>query len=260
MARQSFKRIERKELKRDLNVPGASEHIVRSFQMIFKKWKLFLPLVVIGVLVLLLTVGATGFFNETAGVFIVVVILILWLTTIWLVRQVMAKHKVSLRDGLYNAMAPLISTFVVFAVAVVECVPIFLFVIFYAAAMETGFLTTPFYALLFWGFAGLMFTISGYLLSSSLIALLAVTTPGVYPFRALVMASELMRGRKLRFILRLLALCLVLAVIVGVVVLPLSALKVPMEVLAVVMEVLGCFGVVYVAVYLYIYYRWLLDA
>ena len=259
MARRSFKRVERKELKRDLNVLVASEHLARSFQMIFKNWKLFLPLIVIAMGVLLLTVGTTGFFKETAGVFYVVVFLMLWLTTIWLLRQIMAKHKIKLRDGLYNSMTPLIATFVVFVVVIIECIPIFLFIIAYAAAIETGFLTMPFYALLFWGFAGLMFLISGYLLSSSLIALLAVTTPGVYPFKALVMASELMRGRKLRFILRLLVLVLVLMVIFAVVVFPLSAMKVPMEVLTVVVEVLGCFGVVYIATFLYIYYRSLLN-
>ena len=257
--RESFRRAYREDLKRDLKVPGVGEHIVKSFQMIFKGWKLFLPLLLVGVAILLLTVGTTGFLKEAAGVFIVLVFLILWLVTIWLVRQIMAGHKVKLRDGLYNAMTPLISTFVVLVVVIVECVPIFLIVIAYSAAMETGFLTAPFYALLFWGFVAVMVTISGYLLSSSLIALLAVTVPGVYPFKALVMAAELMRGRKVRFVLRILALVLVLAVIFAVIVLPLSSLGVPAEVLAVVVEIVGCFGCIYLSVYLYLYYRWVLD-
>ena len=257
--RESFRRVYRDELKRDFKAPSMSEHIVRSFQMMFKNWKLFLPLGVIGVLILVLTVGVTGFFKETAGVFEVMVFLVLWLTTIFLVRQIMAKNKVSLRDGLYNAMTPLISTFVIFAVVVVECIPIFLFIIAYSAAIETGFLAAPFYALLFWGFAGLMFIISGYLLSSSLIALLAVTVPGVYPFRALVMATDLMRGRKMKFVLRLLVLVLVLAVIFAAIILPLSALKVLPEVISVIIEFLACFGVIYAATYLYIYYRSLLN-
>ena len=171
----------------------------------------------------------------------------------------MAGHKVGLRDGLYNAMAPLVSTFVIFAVVLVECIPIFLLVIAYSAAMETGFLTMPFYALLFWGFAAVMVLIAGYLLPTALVALLAVTVPGVYPFKALMMAAELMKGRKVRFVLRLLALLLVLAVIFAVVILPLSSLGVPAEVLAVVVEIVGCFGCIYLAVYLYLYYRWILD-
>lgn len=258
--RKSFRRVYREDLKRELDVPGVGEHIARSFQMVFKNYKLFLPLVVLGVVLLLLTVGATGLFNETAGVFVILVSLMLWLTTIWLIRQIMAGHKVSLRDGLYNAMGPLVSSFVVFAVVLVECTPIFLVVIAYSAAIETGFLAAPFYALLFWGFAAVMIMISGYLLSASLVALLAVTAPGVYPFKALMMASELMRGRKMRFMIRILALGLLLLMIFTLVILPLSSLGVPAEVLAVVVEIVGCFGVVYMATYFYIYYRWLLEA
>ena len=257
--RESFHRAYREDLKRELKVPGVGEHIAKSFQIIFRNSRLFLPLVLIGTVILVLTVGTTEFLKETAGVFEVLVFLMLWLVTIFLVRQIMAGHKVGVRDGLYNAMAPLISTFVILAVVVVECIPIFLLVIAYSAAMETGFLTMPFYALLFWGFAAVMVMISGYLLSSSLIALLAVTVPGVYPFKALVMATELMRGRKMRFVLRILALLLVLAVIFAVVILPLSSIGVPAEVLVVMVEVVGCFSVVFMAVYLYIYYRSLLD-
>ena len=260
MARRSFKREYREDLKRELNVPGVGEHIVKSFQMIFKNWKLFLPLLLIGVIVLALTVGTMGFFNETAGVFAVLVFLILWLTTIYLTRQIMAKHKVSVRDGLYNAMTPLIATFVIFVVVVLECIPIILFIIAYSAAMETEFLTMPFYSILFWGFAGLMFTISGYLLPNSLIALIAVTAPGVYPFRALVMASELMLGRKMRLILRVVALLMVLAVIWAVLLLPLQAINAPKDVFSVIMMILICFSTIYVAIYLYKYYRYLLEA
>ena len=141
--RESFRRVYREDLKRDLNVPEMGEHIVKSFQMIFKNWKLFLPLLLMAMVILLLTVGTTGFLKEAAGVFIVLVFLILWLVTIWFARQIMAKHKVKFRDGLYNAMTPLIPTFVVFAVAIVECIPIFLLIIAYSAAIETGFLTAP---------------------------------------------------------------------------------------------------------------------
>lgn len=257
---KSFRRSYREDYVRDLNVPGMGEQIVRSFQMIFKNYKLFLPLIVLGVAVYALTGGVAGVFNETAGVFAVVVGLTLWLTTIFLVRQKMAKNKVNLRDGLYNAMTPLIATFVVFAVVAAQCIPIALLVIADAAAIQTGFLNTPFYALLFLGFAALMITLSGYLLSSSLIALVAVTAPGLYPFRALVMASELMMGRRIRFILRIIALGLVLAMIWAVILLPLAMWKLPEVVLAVAATTLACFSVVYTAIYLYIYYRYLLEA
>ena len=118
----------------------------------------------------------------------------------------------------------------------------------------------PFYALMFFGFAGLMLTLSGYLLSSSLIALLAVSAPGMYPIKALVTASELMMGRRIRFVLRVIALLLVIGVVCAVLILPLAVFKVPMEVLAVIASFVGCFSAVYATIYLYFYYRYLLDA
>lgn len=256
---RSFHRTYREGCTRELNVPGTGQHIYESFQMIFANWKLFLPLLLISAATLVLTVGVTDFFSTTAGVFYVVVALTLWLVTIFLVRQKMAGHEVGLRDGLYNAMAPLIAVFVVLAVVAIECVPIILVVVAYSAAVQTEFLAMPFYAILFWGFAALMVTVSGYLLSSSLIALVAVTAPGIYPLKALQMATELMMGRKIKFLIRILVLIFVLLVMWGVVILPLAALKVPEVVMVVAGMTLGCFSCIYVSCYIYLYYRWMLD-
>lgn len=256
---KSFKRSYREDYQRELNVPGVGEHIVKSFGMIFRNWKVFLPLLGLAVILSVLLVGVNGVLDEVAGVFGVLIFLLVWLTTIFLLRHIMAGHKVGLRDGLYNAMTPLVSTFVVFAVAVVQCVPIFLLIIAYSAAVETDFLATPFYALMFWGFAALMLTLSGYLLPSSLIALVAVTAPGLYPLRALSTAAELMMGRRIRFILRLVALILVGVAMWVVLVLPWTALNLPVEVMTVIVTIVACFAAIYMATYLYLYYRWMLD-
>ena len=213
-------------------------------------------LVLVGVLEALVT----QLTYETTAVFTILIFLMIWLTTIFLVRHIKAGHKVTLRDGLYNAMTPLLSSLVVFVVIVVECIPLFLLVIAYSAAVETEFLTMPFYALMFFAFAGLMLTLSGYLLSSSLIALLAVSAPGMYPMEALATASELMMGRRIRFILRVIALLLVVGVICAVFILPLAIFKVPMGVISIIAAFVGCFGAIYVTIYLYLYYRYLLDA
>ena len=242
---------------RELNVPGMGQQIYEAFRMMFKNWKIFGGLVVLATVLMALAMGAL---TETVAVFAVLIFLVIWLTTIFMVRHLMARHKVTLRDGLYNAMTPLLSSLVVFVVIVIESLPILLVIIAYSAAVQTGFLTMPFYALLFFGFAGLMFTLSGYLLSSSLIALIATSAPGLYPWKALTTASELMMGRRIRFILRLIALILVLGVIWAVIILPLAALKIPVEVLSVIMALLGCFSATYATIYLYLYYRYLLDA
>lgn len=242
---------------RGLNVPGMGQHIVESFRMFGKNWRVFVPLLVLASLLEILAIQTT---EETTAVFSVLIFLMIWLVVIFLVRHIKAGHKVTLRDGLYNAMTPLLSSLVVFVVAVIECIPIFVVIIAYSAAVKTEFLTMPFYALMFFVFAGLMLALSGYLLSSSLIALIAVSAPGIYPWKAFTTASELMMGRRIRFVLRIIALMMVLAVTMAVIVLPLAAMKVPMEVLSVIMAFVGCFCSIYATIYLYLYYRYLLDA
>ncbi|MBQ2695265.1 hypothetical protein IJG04_01350 [Candidatus Saccharibacteria bacterium] len=206
--------------------------------------------------------------GESVAVFGVLIFLMLWLTTIFILRHKMAKHELKLRDALYNAMTPLLSTLAVFVVAVIQCIPIFILIIAYSAAVQTDFLATPFYALMFLVFAGLMILLSSYLLSSSIIALVAVSAPGLYPMVALRTASELMVGRRIRFVIRLIALIVVLIIMWVVVMIPLIwfdlgmknfdwAVNIPFIPFCLV--AMTCFTGIYSTVYLYIYYRWLLD-
>ncbi len=310
---KSFKRSYREDYQRETNVPGTTHHIFAAFKIIFKNWKLFLPLLVVAVilnalfvgimsesnyvqfqdildqtsvqvaggdignvakagLLLISTVttgGLSGDSSEAAMMFGVMIFLIIWLTTIFLLRHRLAKHKVKLRDGLYNAMTPLISTFLVFVVAVIQCVPIFILIIVYSAAVQTEFLATPFYALVFFIFAALMILLSGYLLSSSIMAFVAVSAPGLYPMKALRTASELMMGRRVKFIIRVLALILALVIVWVVVMLPLIMFDLWMKTfewttgipfIPICLTIMTCFTFIYIATYLYLYYRWMLES
>ena len=67
-----------------------------------------------------------------------------------------------------------------------------------------------------------------YLLSSSLMAFVAVSAPGLYPMRALNAASEMMMGRRVRLILRLIALVLTLGIVWVVIMMPLILFSIPM--------------------------------
>ena len=214
------------------------------------------------------TGGLSGESSESAIVFSVIILLIMWLVTIFLLRHLLAGHKVKLRDGFYNALTPLISTFVVFAIGVLQCIPIFFLIIVYSAAVQTDFLATPFYALVFFIFAALMILISGYLLSSSIIALVAVSAPGLYPIKALRTASDLMMGRRVKFIIRLVAVAIMLVIVWVLVMLPLILFDLWMKTFDWAAEIpfvpvclasMTCFTVIYVTAYLYLYYRWMLK-
>lgn len=310
---KSFRRSYREDYIRKTKATGLLSHAMLTFQMIFKNWKIFLPLIAIMVLMYIVLVGLmsedfyrqfqdsieatneelahgeignfakaglllvstittgglnTGM-NEVQVVFTVLLFLIIWLTTIYLLRHLMAGGKPRMRDGLYNALGPLVATLLVFVVMFIQALPLMLVIITYSAAVTTGFLNTPFYALVYFIFAALMILMTVYLWSSSLIALTAVTAPGIYPMKALFVASDLMSGRRIKFTIRIFYLLLVAVIIYIIAVTPIILIDLWIKsvwdlvygipIVPFFMLVVTCFIFVYVTTYVYCYYRYLID-
>lgn len=223
-------------------------------------------------LLLLSTITTGGLdvgMDEVQMIFMIILFLVMWLVTIFLLRYFLAGEKLKLRDALYNALSPLISTLLIFIVIFIQALPLMLVIITYSAAVATGFLDTPFYALVYFCFAALMLLLSGYLLSSSIMALVAVTSPGMYPMAALFATSDLMAGRRVKFILRLVYLIFVIVLCFIIVMLPIILLDLWFKSVWTWLEgwpivpffllMMTCFAFIYLTTYLYLYYRWLLD-
>ena len=116
-----------------------------------------------------------------------------------------------------------------------------------------------------------MTILSAYLASSSLLGLIAVSAPGLYPLNAIETARNLIAGRRIRFIVRLLYLFICVALIYVVVVLPailldilvkgafpwLNDLSIPF--VPAILLIVTVFVFVFVSIYLYLFYRQLLD-
>ena len=171
-----------------------------------------------------MTGGVTQELTEIQQVYAAIVILLTWLTTVWLLRNVLAGHAVKLRDGLYNAGSPIIAMFLVALVLVVQLLPLALAVIGYSAAAESGLLAGGVEAMLFWIAAGLLAVLSLYLITSTFMALIVVTIPGMYPLRALKTAGDLVIGRRIRILLRLLWLVLVIVLAWVIIMIPIILL------------------------------------
>ncbi len=142
-----------------------------------------------------------------------ILLLFVWLVTVWLLRNSLAGHAVKLRDGIYNAGAPIAATLVIIAVIALQLVPVALAAAGYAAATSSGLLAgggVP--AMLFWVGAGLLALLSLYLIISSLLALVIVTLPGMYPLRALRTAGDIVVGRRVKILLRWVWMLLVLLI------------------------------------------------
>lgn len=130
--------------------------------------------------------------------------LLIWLTTIWLVRSALAGGKPKFRDGLYNAGAPIVPTFLVSIVALVQLIPAAIAVLFMSSASQSGVFSDGVEAMLFWSGAVLFILLSLYWLVATFFALIIVTLPGMYPLRALRSAGDIVTGRRVRILLRML--------------------------------------------------------
>ncbi|MBR3415034.1 hypothetical protein IKG73_03440 [Candidatus Saccharibacteria bacterium] len=215
------------------------------------------------------TGGLTQGASEVQQVFGLLLFIILWLVTIYILRHRLAGHNLKLRDALYNALTPLLSTLVIALIILVELIPIAIVVITYSAAVQTDFLATPFYALVFFIFAALLILLSVYLVSSSLLALIAVSAPGLYPLVAIRTANDLASGRRIRWIIRVLFLFFIFAVVWVVIMLPLILLDLWLKDLwswtegvpfiPLMLQIMTVFSSVYMTAYLYLFYRHMLN-
>lgn len=208
--------------------------------------------------------------TEAQQIYGVLMALLAWLTTVWLLRNFLAGHKVKLRDGLYSAGAPLVPTFLVALVLIVQLVPVALAVLGYTAASASGLLAAGgVEAMLFWIAAGLLGLLSLYLVASTFFALIIVTLPGMYPLRALRAAGDIVIGRRIRILIRLLWMVLSVFVIWGLVLIPFILLDTWLKatwpaiqwlpIIPVVMLALGSYTIVWSSSYVYLLYRKVVD-
>ena len=237
--------------------------VKRAFKIIFQNWKLFLPLLLLAFGIGLLTIGVN---EESLMVINVFMVIMLWLTSIFFVRRILKKKPVKFRDGIFNAMTPFFSSLVILIIIVIQCIPIMLVIIAYSAAIETNLFGDMFYGSLFVLFALAMGALSLYLISGTLMAMVAVSAPGMYPLRALELIHEVMVGERIGFIVKLLTMVLILALIwvvvvgIGVLIeLGLRNLGQSVPVTSATIFACGCFSTIYVAVYLYLYYHKILK-
>jgi len=218
------------------------------------------------------SIGASGLIGtptEAQQLYILVLGLLVWLTTVWLLRNVLAGHKVKMRDGLYNAGAPIVATLLVFVVMVIQLIPLGIAIVGYSTAASTGLLNGGVEAMLFWVAAALLTVMSLYWITSTFFALIIVTLPGMYPRAALKTAGDMMVGRRLRILLRLAWMAGALAVTGAVVLIPIILLTNlltgvwsvvgTIPIVPVALMIYSVAGFIWAASYIYLLYRKVID-
>lgn len=215
------------------------------------------------------TAGLSGTLSEGQQIYAALLGLLVWLTTVWLLRNLLAGHKVKMRDGLYNAGGPIVSTFLVALLLVVQLLPIGLVIIGYSAASASGLLAGGVEAMLFWFAATLLVTLSLFWVTSTFFALIMVTLPGMYPMRAVRTAGDMVLGRRLRILARLLWMLLSLFIAWAIVLIPIILLDTWLKsvwpqiqwlpVIPVTLLLLSTLTVMWSSGYVYLLYRKVVD-
>lgn len=237
----------------EMNEDGALEAIVPTVALLW------------GVVTAQLTGSGSDSANSPQQIVAVFFGLLTWLSTVWLLRAIMAGKKPRARDGIYSSGGPVVALLVLCLVAIIQLIPAAIAVIAYSAASSSGLLDQTAILMMFGIAAILLITLSAYWVTSTLVAMIIVTLPGMYPFDALRLAGDLTTGRRTRFLLRLLWAILLVALMWVVVLVPAilldGALKsaipalewlplVPMTALA-----LSSLSIVMIASYVYVLYR-----
>ena len=151
-----------------------------------------------------MTNGLTGQLDPSQQFIAATMGLYMWLSVVWLLRKFLAGKKVVVRDALYTSGAPIIATLLCFIILLVQMIPAALATIVVSVGYQTQFIDGSVAAIAVFIALVLLIVLSLYWATSTFIALVIVTLPGMRPLRAVAIAGDLVIGRRLRILLRLL--------------------------------------------------------
>lgn len=213
--------------------------------------------------------GVSQSLSTVQQLYLLFIIIFTWLTTVWLLRNILSGNSAKLRDGIYNAGSPIIATMLLTIVMIVQFFPFVIALIGYAAASSTGLLDGGVEAMLFWIVAGLLSTLSLYWMSSTFFAMVIATIPGMYPMKALHAAGGLVAGRRVRIIKRLLWLGLVTCLAWAVIFIPVILIDMSIKsiwaaiewlpIIPLLISVASSMTIIWVSAYIYLLYRKIVD-
>ena len=215
------------------------------------------------------TTGLTPNVTQAQSVLGGLAVFFTWLATVWALRNVMADRIVKVREAIYSSGSPVIPTMLVALVTVIQLLPLAIAVLIYNAAIYSELISGGVEEMLLWAVLMLLTVLTLYWITSTIIALVVVTLPGMYPFQALRTAGDLVVGRRLRILLRLIWLAVLTIIIWAVLVIPIILGDAWMKKTWPVIEwlptvpvailLMSSISVVWIAAYIYMLYRKVVD-
>lgn len=158
--------------------------------------------------------------TPTAGVYQIVLGIVVSLAVIWTLRQVYAGNKPRVRDAFYQGMYPLVPVVLVLLVIGLEMLPLTASAYVYTMVVNNGIAATAVEQVMWLGMFLLGATATVYMLCSTLFALYIVSLPDMTPMQALRSARQLVLHRRWTVVRKVLFLPVALIVLSAVILTP----------------------------------------
>lgn len=166
-------------------------------------------------------VGNTGSLgSQNAGVYQVLLIIVVSLAVIWLLRQRSAGIKITAKQAFYQGMYPVIPFLLVIIIILLQTIPALLGGFIYSTVSSSGIAATGYEKAVFMLLFAALATLSFYMMSSSIFALIIVTLPNMTPLKALRSARGLVMSRRLNIARKLLVFILLSLLVLVLIVVP----------------------------------------
>ncbi|HKX72791.1 MAG TPA: hypothetical protein VJM32_02150 [Candidatus Saccharimonadales bacterium] len=183
-----------------------------------------------------------------------------WLSLIWILRRRLADQDTSVKEALYNSGAPVIPSILVATALMIQLIPAVIGILGAVLTLSGAWFQGGVESMLVCTAAALLVLLSIYWIAGSATAMIIVTIPGMYPWRALSAASDLVIGQRWLIALRVVIMALVVFAVWALVLVPILLLDgwlkfnwLPLIPIAV--QFLGAFTLTYAATFVYKMYR-----
>lgn len=203
--------------------------------------------------------------NRQAATFIIVAVA--WLSLIFIARRVYSGNQLRLRDAIYSAGTPLVPMMVLLVAVLVQLLPLALVLISYSAITGAGYINQDIAIenMAAWCVILAVLVLTIYWMVTSLLTLVSVTIPGLYPMRAYYETSIQVAGRRVKILFRILMMFLPLLALWALVLIPtvlLDSILKPktFPVVQLVVSLLAAISCTWVSAYMYVLYRRILDS
>jgi hypothetical protein len=174
-----------------------------------------------------LVTSNSGLAGGISGTFQTVLLLLTSLAVVWSLRQFYAGNSIRIRDAFYDSTYPLVQLILVLLAIIVQLLPAAAGIFLFKTLVMQNVLITGWqqaiaslicFLLVFW-------TI--YLLCASLFAAYIITLPGMTPLQAFRSAKDIVQYRRAVVLRKLLVLPLILLLVSGLIMVPLTILYTP---------------------------------